>query len=90
MTDEGIIDRFDSGIYYIPRINILVKNLLFLLRQLRFINMFIVGERELVFIQATLLQTGLDYQLKYQLRRRLLVITHLHRLEKLALKIKNI
>lgn len=22
MTDEGIIDRFDSGIYYIPRINI--------------------------------------------------------------------
>lgn len=30
----------------------LVKNLLFLLRQLRFINMFIVGERELVFIQA--------------------------------------
>ena len=73
MTDEGIIDRFDSGIYYIPRI-----------------NMFIVGERELVFIQATLLQTGLGYQLKYQLRRRLLVITHLHRLEKLALKIKNI
>lgn len=68
----------------------LVKNLLFLLRQLRFINMFIVGERELVFIQATLLQTGLGYQLKYQLRRRLLVITHLHRLEKLALKIKNI
>ena len=68
----------------------LVKNLLFLLRQLRFINMFIVGERELVFIQATLLQTGFDYQLKYQLRRRLLVITHLHRLEKLALKIKNI
>lgn len=68
----------------------LVKNLLFLLRQLRFINMFIVGERELVFIKATLLQTGLDYQLKYQLRRRLLVITHLHRLEKLALKIKNI
>ena len=64
----------------------LVKNLLFLLRQLRFINMFIVGERELVFIQAT----GLGYQLKYQLSRRLLVITHLHRLEKLALKIKNI
>lgn len=90
MTDEGIIDRFDSGIYYIPRINIFGENLLFLLRQLRFINMFIVGERELVFIQATLLQTGLGYQLKYQLRRRLLVITHLHRLEKLALKIKNI
>ena len=25
MTDEGIIDRFDSGIYYIPRINIFVE-----------------------------------------------------------------
>ena len=87
MTDEGIIDRFDSGIYYIPRINIFGEKSTI---SAETVALHKYGERELVFIQATLLQTGLDYQLKYQLRRRLLVITHLHRLEKLALKIKNI